>query len=175
MDLIIMYVLYRMTGGYDEYPELELMAASEDRVKIEKKKNEIFFPSNLYHVLYDKVVLDRQNDIDNFWKQNSEAFSINEKYWMGCTSDWFTARKNRAVGYLTDNYYTLLGILESNKNINIINLGDGGMYGSDFRGVIIDKTKFVTRPPVLNTYIFPAQPNPLYWPGELEIQGVELI
>jgi hypothetical protein len=169
------YVLYRMIGGYDQYPELELIAASEDRVKLEKKKNEIFFPSNLYHLLYDKVVLDRQNDFDNFWKQNSETFAINEKYWMGCTSDWFSARKNRVVGYLTDNYYTLLGILEENKNTDIIDLGDGGMYGSDLRGVIIDKTKLVTKALVLNTYIFPAQPNPLYWPGELEIQEVKLI
>jgi hypothetical protein len=115
------------------------------------------------------------NDIKSFWEKNSAAFYIDENYWPGCTPEWFEDRTNKVVGYLRSDYYKLQQILESNKNINIINLGDGGMYGSDFRGVIIDKTKFVTRPPVLNTYIFPAQPNPLYWPGELEIQGVELI
>jgi hypothetical protein len=175
MDLIIMYVLYRITGVNSELPDIELIAASEDRVKIEKKKNEIFFPSNLYHTLHDLVSVNMSNDIKSFWEKNSAAFYIDENYWPGCTPEWFEDRTNKVVGYLRSDYYKLQQILESNKNINIINLGDGGMYGSDFRGVIIDKTKFVTRPPVLNTYIFPAQPNPLYWPGELEIQEVELI
>jgi hypothetical protein len=37
-----MYVLYRITGVNSELPDIELIAASEDRVKIEKMK--YFFP-----------------------------------------------------------------------------------------------------------------------------------